>query len=481
MRDKWRVIILLGAILSAGNIVEAQVMNSLYFMPGVPQSNRVNPAYQPEAGFYFGIPGIAPISTEISSSSLSLGDIIFPHPSEDSLITFLHPLANKEDFLKQLKPLNYVISDVGTSLFSLGFRTGAGFFSLDVTTRFDGNLYIPGDLARLAIEGAEEGHTYNMDGVGTDLSAFEEISLGWSGNIGQKLQIGVRGKLLFGIGNFSTTQSHLSVTTSEQVWNIQSEMQFNTSLAFAEVIYDADGMIEDIVINEDLQDMNALAMARYAFNKSNTGAGIDLGIVYRPSRRWMISASLLDLGMVHWTDNIHQGSYELEYDYTSVDVDPFDFINDDASVDSYVDSTLTALADTLLGGLDLSRGQPYNSRLNSKLYLGASWYVSPRINFGLLSRTDFLRNAVVEQVTASANFTTGRFLNFTLSYSYINSYFKNIGAGISLNAGPLNIYVISDNALNVVFWPQEARSANLWFGMNLVFGYREKVDRPLIY
>lgn len=481
MRNIRRVLIILGAILSTGNMVEAQVMNSLYFMPGVPQSNRVNPAYQPDAGFYFGIPGIAPISSEISSSSLSLGDIIFPHPSEDSLITFLHPLGDKEAFLKQLKPLNYVISDVGTSLFSLGFRTGAGFFSLDVTTRFEGNLYFPGDLARLAIEGAEEGHTYNMDGVGSDISAFEEISLGWSGNIGQKIQIGVRGKLLFGIGNLSTTESQLSITTSEEVWNIQSEMLFNASLPFAEVIYDEDDMIEDIVIDEDLQNMNPWTMARYAFNNRNTGAGIDLGITYRPSNRWLISASLLDLGMVHWTDNIHQGSYELEYDYTSVDVDPFDFINDDVDIDSYTDSTLTALADTLLGGLNLAPGQPYSSRLNSKLYLGASWYITPRINFGLLSRTDFLRNAIVEQVTATANFTTGRILNFTLSYSYINSYFKNLGAGISLNAGPVNIYVISDNVLNAVFWPQEARSANLWFGMNLVLGYKEKVDRPLVY
>ena len=165
-------------------------MNSLYFMPGVPQSNRINPAYQPSAGFYFGIPGISPLRAQVSSSSFSFGDVIFPHPSEDSLITFLHPLADKEAFLKLLKPLNYVISDVGTSLFSLGFRTSVGFFSLDVTTRFDGNVYIPGDLARLAIEGTEEGMSYKLDGVGADLSGFEEVSLGWSGKIGQKIEIG---------------------------------------------------------------------------------------------------------------------------------------------------------------------------------------------------------------------------------------------------------------------------------------------------
>jgi uncharacterized protein DUF5723 len=106
--------------------------------------------------------------------------------------------------------------------------------------------------------------------------------------------------------------------------------------------------------------------------------------------------------------------------------------------------------------------------------------VTPKINFGLLSRTDFLNGKVAEQLTASANFTTGRFLNLTLSYSYMNAYFKNIGGGLSINAGPVNLYLISDNALNVLFWPEEARSVNLWFGFNFTFGYKEKLDYPLI-
>lgn len=480
MRKLGRAILILGVILSAIPRLEAQVMNSMYFMPGVPQSNRVNPAHQPQGGFYLGLPGLAPLRAEVSSSSLALGDVILKHPTEDSLITFLHPLADKEAFLNKLQPDNYVISEVGSSLVSLGFRTGAGYFSLDISTRVDGDVDIPGDLARLALEGTEEGRTYTLDGIGANVSGFEEVSLGWSYDLGDRVQIGARGKLLFGIGNLTTTESQLAVTTSEAAWNIRSNMLFKASLGFAEVVYDEEGMIEDIIVNEKLQDLNAYELARYAFNKNNLGAALDLGVNYRPGDRWLLSASLLDLGWIKWKDNIHQGSYTLDYDYTSVEVNPFDLI-DDANVDTYADSVLTALGDTLLSGLDLAPGQAYSTRLNTKLYLGASFYVTPHINFGLLSRTDFLRNAVVEQVTASANFSAGRILGFTLSYSYINSYFKNLGAGISLNAGPFNLYVVSDNALNAVFWPQEAVSTNLWFGMNLVFGYRQKMDRPLVY
>jgi len=103
----------------------------------------------------------------------------------------------------------------------------------------------------------------------------------------------------------------------------------------------------------------------------------------------------------------------------------------------------------------------------------------------LLSRTDFLRETIFEQLTASANFAAGRVLNFTLSYTYTTTYWKNIGAGISLNAGPVNIYLISDNTLNAIFWTAEARAVNFWFGVNLIFGYKKCLeldgDRPLVY
>jgi len=481
MSYTWKLTILLVVILSAGLQAEGQVLNTSYFMRGVPQSNRINPAHQPEGGFYLGLPGVAPVRAEVGSSSLSFGDIIYPHPTEDSLITFLHPLGDKEAFLNKLKGVNYVISDVGTSLFSMGFRTGAGYFSVDLTTRVDGNVYIPGSLAQLALNGAEDEQMFELNGLGADVSGFEELSLGWSGNIGQNIQIGLRGKVLFGLANLTTTRSELSVSTAEDAWNIHSDILLNASLPFAEVVYDSEGMIEDIILNEDFDNLDPLAIARYAFNKRNMGGAIDLGINYRPGKRWLLSASLLDLGIVRWTDNVHQASYQLDYEYTSVDVDPFDLLDDNTDIDNYADSILTSLGDTLLGGLDLRPGETYSSRLNTKLYLGASWYVTPHINFGLLSRTDFLRKAVVEQVTASAGFSAGRYLNFTLSYSYMNSYFKNLGAGLSLNAGPFNLYVISDNALNAVFWPSEAVSANIWVGMNLVFGYKEKMDLPLVY
>jgi len=484
MRLIYKIIFSLVLLLGTGLQAWAQNQNSLYFMNGIPQANRINPARQLDCGFYIGIPILSTLSTQITSDPLAYEDVIYPHPTEDSLITFLHPLGNQEAFLDKLKPLNVVLTDTRTSVLSIGFNTGAGFFSLDLTTRAEANLYLPRDLARLVLEGADEGEVYNMDGMGPDLTGFDEIAVGWSGAIGSKWQIGVRGKALFGFGNVSTTRSELEVSTSEELWNIQADMEINTSLPFAEVIYDEDGMIEDIIIEEELSSAHPATLFKQAFNAKNFGLAVDLGVDYRPTDRWLLSASVLDIGYIRWTDEVHKVSFKTDYDYMGLEVNPFDFTGD-LSFSDYVDSSFTAIGDSLADELEFTPGGRYNSRLNPKVYIGASWWATPNINFGLLSRTDFLRETIFEQLTASANFAAGRILSFTLSYTFLNDNWDNLGAGISLNAGPVNIYLISDNTLNAIFWSEKARSVNFWFGMNLVFGYKKcskmDQDRPLVY
>ncbi len=476
VREIVVLLIFLGSALS----VQAQPNNTLYFMKGVPQANRVNPAYQPNCNFYIGIPMLAPLVADVSSSSLAWNDIVYHNPMQsDSLITFLHPEGNTDAFLNKLKPVNTMITDMGTSAISFGFRTDVGFFSMDVTSRWDGNIYYPGDMARLLINGAPPGEKYTMDGMAVDLSAFDEIAVGWSGQILDNLTVGARAKVLFGIGNISTKSSNLSLYTSTEDWLLKSDMQFNASLPFAEVTYDDDDMIEDIVLDEALENPTFSTVYSYMFNGKNLGFGLDLGASYRPFEELQISASLVDLAYIRWTDEVHELDYTTEYDFPGFELNFFD-LGDDYTLGDFIDSSIITLADSLSSFVVFTPDAIYSKRLSTKLFLGVSYDVTPSINFGLLSRTDFLNNKVTEQVTASANFRTGRVLNFSLSYSYMSNYFRNIGFGLSLNAGPVNLYVVSDNALNVLFWPDDARSANLWFGFNLLFGYKEKVDLPLV-
>lgn len=464
----------------------AQFNNTLYFMYGVPQSNRMNPAFQPRCGLYIGFPAFAPLRAEETSSSLAWGDVIYPHPDPqvDSLITFLHPDGDKEAFLDLLAPVNFFGTNLGITLISVGFRTESGFLNLEVTSRWDGHIYYPGDLARLMINGAIENTTYQLDGIGADLSVMDEISLGWSREIRKNLNIGIRAKVLFGVANLSTKNSEMSVYTSQDVWTIKTDMTYNASLPFADVVYDDEDMIDEIIINDNLENPRLNDIAHYAFNTGNLGLGLDVGADFRPIDKLQVSLSLLDLGFVRWNDEVHELNHSMVYDFRGFEVNPFDF-SEDLSFGDYMDSTLQQMGDSITGFLNFTEGKSYTKRLNTKIYAGASYHLTPHIGFGILTRTDFLNKKIAEQVTVSANFNTGRILNYTLTWSYMNGNIKNIGSGLSMNFGPVNIYGVYDNFWNLFLWPQEARSVNFWWGINLVFGYKAfkgvEPDRPLIY
>jgi hypothetical protein len=202
-------------------------------------------------------------------------------------------------------------------------------------------------------------------------------------------------------------------------------------------------------------------------------------VEYQPLDELQLSASFLDLGYIKWSDEVHEVNYSTDYEFSGFELDPLE-ISDDFTFGDYLDSAFTQMADSLEQFLEFTPGGVYSRRLNSKLFVGVSYSITPSINFGLLSRTDFLNHKLAQQFTASANFSPGHWLNLSLTYSYIDSYFKNVGAGFSVKAGPVNLYLISDNALNIIFWPQETRAVNVWFGLNLVFGCKG-IDRPLVY
>ncbi len=483
MKALKRIIPVLFLLAGLSTAVQAQLNNTIYFMHGLTQTNRINPAHQPQCTWYFG----TNYRVELSSSSLAYGDVIYPHPDplNDSLITFLHPDGDKDAFLDQLKPVNFVATDLGISLAHAGFRTNVGFFTLDLSTRWDGNIYYPGDLARLVINGAEDNNTYLLDGIGTDLSQFTEISLGWTKTITDKLDIGIRAKGLFGMANLSTLSSDLSVYTSEEVWIIQSDMKFNASIPMATVTYIDGEVIPEIELNDDFENLKTSDVLGYMFNSQNFGLGLDVGLNYRPIEKLQVSLSLIDLGYIKWKDETHEVNYRTTYDYVGFEVNPLDF-SEDYTFNDYLDSTLTQMGDSLAGFLEFKEVGPYSRRLNTKLYVGASYHLLPYLSFGILTRTDFLNRKVAEQVTASVNYTTGRLFNFSLSYSYVNAYYKNFGFGMSLNFGPINMYLVSDNALNTLLWPEESRSINLWFGGSFALGYKKymkgpEADRPLVY
>jgi hypothetical protein len=481
---------MLGVIVN----VNAQVPTTLFFMPGVPQSNKINPAIQPKCTYYMGLSGLSPLRLQLTSSSLAYSDVLIQVPGSDSLVLPYHPLADTDAFLEKLKASNFFRAEVGISLISVGVRARKSFFTFDINSRIDAGFSYPKGIFELPANGLPDGITTGFGGFGINSTVFNEVGLGWSREdfFIPNLTIGVRGKALFGLTNISTKSSVLDLTSSVDGWSLNSDMEISASappilVDFTDYELDFNDFSPPPlgINNIDLRDPASILNMIFA---NNFGLAMDLGVNYQPIPQVLLSASMIDIGYINW-NNSFTGRYEFDYEFPGLEVNPF----------GGADSTLLpALIDSLSNGFAFTSGDPYIARLNSKLFIGAAFYPIEKIGFGVLSRTDFLNPQITQQFTGSVNMTTGKFLNLSLSASYMQRKFNNLGAGFSVNLGPFNMYMISDNLVSAALSPVNARSINLWFGANMTFGWKKakkmkekarrsptgsskKIDMPLIY
>ncbi len=470
MRKTTRYILLITAIIFYIPELSAQV-NSLYFMRGVPQVYQVNPAIQPDCDFFFGIPGVSPLDVHAGNSSFGLGDILTYNREIDSLITPFHPLGDKNAFLNLLRDRNTLEADLSTSILSFGFRTATEtFFTFDIKERALVSASVPDDMLRFPIFGPDSALTYDFNGLGIDMSLFSEFSLGISQKIGERLTVGWRGKLLFGQANLNMRKFDFTVTSGEEKWPVHSNIILDAAIPFVDVAYDEKGMID--FDNTDVREDIDQHIPSYIMNSRNFGLAMDLGAEYKPLDWLKVSASLVDFGRIKWKDGVHNLTNTSDYEFLGIPVD----VNDDDYIQTFVDSL-----DETFNNFSATENS-YGTWLPAKFYAGAAFYIHPKISFGILSRTAFYKGDIRQQFTASANFYPIRLVSATFSYSVLDGTFRNVGAGLSLKTGPLNIYVISDTAPSVYFWPLDAQSINLKVGVNIMIGgkYKKAFDKPLV-
>lgn len=457
----------------------SQNANSFYFMKGVPQIYQVNPAFQPDCNFFIGLPGLAPLKVEVENSSFGINDVLEYNSDIDSLISFMHPLGSgPEAFLANLDETNYLGTGFSTSFASFGFRAGEGYFTFDIRERGDFNFDFSKDYVRFPLIGPDSGQVYDMS-LGMDFTLLNEFSMGYSRKFGDKLTLGVRGKILFGQANINTENMDISLSTGEDSWTIQNDISVNVSGPYLQdyIVYAANAPFETVfgdVENFDPGTPDPGEAIEIALNYRNFGLALDIGADYQLYEWLQLSASIVDFGSVFWRDGMINLKHSQEFVYEGVEVSfsgDEDFGEDlqDSLENTYDNFTTTSTS--------------YRTALPTKVFLGGAVYPHPKISFGLLSRTDFYKGDIRQQFTASANFYPISMLSASFSYSIINSSFKNIGFGLALRAFPLNLYLMTDTGPSVYFFPTDARYMNFKIGMNIMIGCKKakkKFDRPLI-
>lgn len=281
-----------------------------------------------------------------------------------------------------------------------------------------------------------------------------EYSLGVSKVLNRRWTAGARARLLFGKARLVSSRSDVRFTTGVNSFDLLVEGDFEVNSSFPVTItQDAGGNISSIVLN-------AISYQELLLNRGNPGFAADLGIIYRLDERTTLSASLLDLGMVRWRTDLNNVSGTGSFPYQGVDagtdVISFDFAEE--------------LIDSLINSFDLTLTQdPFTSTLPAQLYLGGSYRVKEQLTLGAVNRNVFFRNKVHSSLTLLAQADLAERVLATVSWSYLNHSFLNIGAGIAYHGRGFQLHAVSDNLLGF-FYPFDTRTVNLRVGVNLLFG-----------
>lgn len=430
-----------------------------YFLPNLPQRVRFNPAYQPEYKVWVGLPALSGISVDYTNSSFGIDDLLVKE-GKDSLY------VDMDRMYKSLRKQNIIHFGNEISLLTVGVKINSWYATLDVTEKNDFVFRANKDLFSFLKRGNEPylGKTMNIGDLGLQLNAYEEVALGVSKKVNGKWTVGGRAKFLLGIANARMMNSKISIESASDAMNIHSkqDIRITAPLTFN---YEKDGeYINWDSFDVDMDDFSTSMI----LNTKNPGFALDLGAEYQFNDKLKFYASVVDLGFIHWGAENYRFVQDASFNWEGGDLSN-SIKKDDKSIDDVFDD----LIDSLKNEFRLKESQgAYTSMLRTKAYLGATYQVSKMVNVAGVAELTLLDKTFYPSLTASADVRLHRNVSAAVSYSVMPGNYVNVGAALTAKLGPVQLYASADNVLAADY--THARSLSGRFGINLLFGHKDK-------
>lgn len=438
---------LIGLLIN--NTASAQQDLTMYNMEVVPQRMYANPAFIPSySRINIGLPLLSSEYLNFSNSGFKYSDLI-KHKGDSLSVDY-------NNMLSKLASNNYLCGAYQPDLLSFGFKIKKNYFSFNATEKVNFNFRYPKNFMEFIWKGNGGllGDQVNLN-FGLNFSHYREYAVGFAREINDKLTVGGKLKYLYGMENISTETFDVSLTTDPNYFAItgKSDIKIHTS-----------GLDSNSTQNINFKD--------YAFKRKNKGMGIDLGGVYKYNDKFTFSASVIDLGFIRWKEapTTYQ-SHDVNGKFTYQGLDLNQFVSNDSSSNS-----IKIMTDSLAKIFKIDTvNANYTTRLSTQIYLGGNYNITEKSNAGILFYSQIFDKSIHPGLALSYNQRVGKWLDFSASYSIYNRSYNNIGLGVALNAGPVQLYIVSDNVLGAIF-PQNTKNIHLHFGINLTFG-RKSSDR----
>ena len=417
----------------------AQSEVGFHFMD-VMQSSKTNPAWIGEDKIQIGLPNLHLNYYNTAGTFNNLIVDFIDGKDQLSVGDALNDLSASGNILR---------GGVELSTIELGYKLGNFRLGLSHAQRIDLFLDYPQTLAKLFLEGNGQyvGETIDL-GHQVNLTAYNEFALSTAMNF-SKLTVGAKLKYLTGIANTSVGNNTLTLFTDDDIYQLTltSDYTLNTST---------------LINSNDLSSFR-LDFGNFSadnlFTKNN-GIAIDLGVVFQLNEKLKLSASVIDLGTINWTENVNNYSSKGSSTYEGFEFSQF-------SSDGEIE--FSNALDTLEEVFNFSETQnEYSTTLPAKIYFSAAYQLNDKWQLGGLFFTEIYQDKVFPMMALSGRAKITDKISVGGIYSARENSFFNLGLNFAVHLGPVQLFGSSDNILGV-FDPYKSSSVNLRTGLNLLF------------
>jgi hypothetical protein len=461
---------LIGFVFTSLGAVAQSPMGA-YYMETIPQVNHINPAIAPRANGFFALPGF----NQLFQSDLSFSDVF-----QDAGSEWISPLSKRFDYDKLYKAAGKSFNlneQIEIGVFGLGFRSGRDYFSLSMSLKGAVNIGVPSDLFKITETGFADGSSFDLSTLRTKAMAYKEISIGYSREWNDRLDVGINIKPLFGMMGAMSDISRFELSTSREYYDLYVDGNIYVS-APLEV---EEGQAGDFPESIEARDMEDEDWTDYASSFKNPGIALDLGAVYKFTDKLHFSAAINNLGYIRWKDDLNSLSFNGTYRFEGLEVD--------GSNKDDLDEALEAIGDSLKTVIEYGVGkEKFSMPLIPGVYLGAQYYLNNAVSVGFLSRSLIQKHNFRQDFNLSANIQPYSFVALNVNYSYRINGGNGIGSAVSFLLGPMQLYLMADyiptRYANVIMDGDEftmfpyQKELSVKLGLNLIFGRHGLRNRP---
>ncbi len=404
----------------------------LWFMPELYQSNRLNPAFTGDRKLVIGLP--APYFG-IANSAFALQDIL----ADDGRVDLGPVIAD-------LDPLNYVRTWAEIQGFALGLRIAKMQVGIDWRVRASSYLRYSDRMAQLFWygNGAFVDETLQV-GPDLQLNAFSETALRFNMPVGEKWRLGGSLKILQGLADISTSRNELSLYTDPEYYQITTETDYQI---------DASIGIGDFL--QTIQNPGNWDLSQ------GSGLALDLGATYQLNKQWSFSASMLDIGRIGWNGFVTNYHSQGSFTYEGLPISAYSTADSGLTLSSLLDSLQAAFVPE-------QKNDAYKTGLPTRFLIGASWEPLGFLRLGALFEREWYRGQSFDAFSLHAGVHWKDRISAGLTYTLQETFQDRLGAQVMGKLGPFQVYAGTGNLLTI-FNYMEGKTADVRFGMNLVFG-----------